>query len=82
MSGYCHREAAAAAGAVAAEACGAGAGAAVAALTIESENMHEYFRGEGSTYTNWQQFGAYKSDASSECPNIRSQCLLSKQSSI
>jgi hypothetical protein len=31
------------------------------------------FRGEGSTYTNWQQFGANKRDASSECPNIRSQ---------
>ena len=24
----------------------------------------------GSTYTNWRQFGAHKSDASSKCPNI------------
>ncbi len=33
-------------------------------------NMHKSFRGEGSTYTNWRQFGAHKSNASSECPNI------------
>jgi hypothetical protein len=43
----------------------------VNSLTIESKNMHEFFRGEGSTYTNWRHFGANKSDASSECPNIR-----------
>jgi hypothetical protein len=34
-------------------------------------NMHESFRGEGFTYTNWQQFGAHKNSASRECPNIR-----------
>ena len=33
--------------------------------------MHVYFKGEGSTYTIWRQFGANKSDVSSECPNIR-----------
>jgi hypothetical protein len=73
--------AAAAVAAAAAAACGAGVGAAVAAaaaeagfLPIKSENMHEYFRGECSTYTNWQQFGANKSDAFSECPNIQSHC--------
>ena len=39
-------------------------------ISIESKNMHEYFRGEGSTYTIWRQFGANKSVVSSECPNI------------
>ncbi len=53
-----------------------GDGGSEVSLTIESENMHEYFRGEGSTFTNWRQFGANKSDASRECPNIRSQCLV------
>ena len=58
---------------------GAGTGAAVVIAASEarflslseSENMHAFFfRGEGSTYTNWQQFGAIQSDASSNCPNI------------
>jgi hypothetical protein len=29
------------------------------------------YAGKGSTYTHWQQFGANKSDASSECTNTR-----------
>jgi hypothetical protein len=33
-------------------------------------------------HTHWRQFGANKSDASSEYSNIRVQCLASKQSSI
>ncbi len=37
----------------------------------QKRNMQEYFRNEGSMYTNWQQFGAQVSDASSKCPNIR-----------
>lgn len=47
----------------------------------QKRNMQEYFRnegstytkwyGEGSTYSHWRQFGANKSDASSECSNIR-----------
>ena len=37
----------------------------------QKRNMQEYFRNAGSTYINWQQFGAQVSDASSECPNTR-----------
>ncbi len=50
---------------------GGGSKVDVNSLTNESKNMHESFMGEGSTYTNWRHFGANKSDASSECPNIR-----------
>ncbi len=50
---------------------GSGSEVDVNSLTIESKNMHESFRGEGSTYTNWHHFGANKSNASSKCPNIQ-----------
>ena len=38
--------------------------------------------GKGSTYSHWRQFGANNSDASSECSNIRVECLASKHKSI
>jgi hypothetical protein len=36
------------------------------------------YAGKGSTYTHCRQFGAKKSDASSECSNIQIECLASK----
>jgi hypothetical protein len=37
--------------------------------SIKSEICTSFLGVEGSTYTNWQQFGAKVSNVSSKCPN-------------